>query len=355
MPGLGALGGIAKKLGGEALETAKDTAVQQAGAQLGAQVGNAPFALLHKLGSIEKFVQSPNSFGGTPIDGWFPAFSHTIFVGVQGGPDASLKRIWQLAVSAAFGRLRQRIATFAGVQVECIWDVTEKAVGMRISYGSNGLIPVILAGLGINGESAVEIIQRGPSSETVGGNWAGFLKTYGQLLGKGGDNKGAMGGRMTPVNTAQNDEAGIIISRPNTYRSGTLRRDNAFEPDNSKLPDDGRIITTSAYADPNVQPPRPTDYSNIIGIVSNALTAPCYLPCKPKPGLQVENPTGVRVYSAGNTDLQDRYEVVTQAENWASATNSVPLPLGVDGTPRPTKDTVPEVPDECSTEPRSSP
>lgn len=353
MPGIGALVGnfLRSGAGKELVSQAESAAVQQAGAQVGAAVVNSPHALREKIGRLESYTSSPGGFLSTPLDNWFPRFQHTIHVAVAGGPDTTVKDIWKLAVSAAFGRLRRRIATFAGVRTECIWDISDKTVAIRIVYGSNGLIPAILAitadsGLNevlkIPGQSAVQLIQDGPSPETVGGNWPGFLQTTLSLFGRGTLNALSIGGRPTPKRTATRDD---YTTSPNTERGGRLERESAITP--PALIDDGRIITTANYLNPDIQPPRPTPYQDYVAIVSQALTAPCYLPCPPPRGFQNKVRSPVYLYNPGNPPA-DVEKVVDLAELKAEDAIRKGTSDGLDGTPPPTDAQNPKVPDECA-------
>lgn len=346
MPGLGAaFSNVLKSgVGKELVQQAESAAVQQAGAQVAAGVMNAPHTLRAKLAGVEQYATSPVAMGGTFLDGWFPEFSHSIHVAAAGGPDASIKDVWRLVVATTFGRFRQRIATFSGCRIECTWDITDKAVSMRLSYGSNGLIPVLIAGAGLQGGmSAVEVIQKGPSSETVGAGWSGFLQTYAQLLGKGSNNASAIGGRMTPR---------VVEPNPNPTtpgdisRSGRLEREDAFVP--GVLPDDGRLITTENYANPQVQPPRPANYQDFVGIVSAALTNPCILPCKPPRGHQVANPSGYRFYNAGNPP-DNKDNLIDRAERIAAlGVQKGDATGGIDGYPPVAAAQNPTIPNECT-------
>jgi hypothetical protein len=347
MPGIGAaLGNFLGKAGQRIGPELEQAAVQQAGAQIGASIGskvtNAPHQLRERLASAESFATSPSSFGSTPLDNWFPEFRHSIFVAVSGGPQARLKDIWHLAVATAFGRFRQRIATFNGASVDCIWDVTDKSVGIRITYGSNGLIAAALGHIGINGESAVEVIQRGPSSETIGAGWAGFLQTIPQLLNRGGAAK-AIGGRITPNTTGSLEEP----TTPGNYkREGALERVGVEGP--GILQDDGRLITTALKINPDVQPPRPPADFNLVALLSNSLTDPCYLPCKPPDaGFQVEEPQSYYFYEPGTHNEIGR-EFIEQAEQLVTEFLDLFPELGVDGVPIATNATAPVVPNECN-------
>lgn len=346
MPGIGSLlSGLTKRVGPELAQQAEGAAAQQIGAQAGSVVANAPHALRQRLGSIEHIAVDPAGIGSTKLDDWFPRFDHTVTVAIAGGPDAHIKDIWELAVATAFGRLRQKINTFAGVHVRCVWDITDKSVAIHIAYGSNGLIASLLGAR--VGRSAVDLIQRGPAAETVGGSWAGFLQTYPQLLNprstdvtnKGTTNARALGGRLTPTNVGTSPTETTYVSR-----AGRLEREDVSKP--PLLPDDGRLITTAVRTNPQVQPPRVKDYTDYVAIVSNALTAPCYLPCKPTAGLQVDNPAGVQFHKPGTEKKVNEVTPLDTAE--ALAERLLARPTGsLDGVPQPNRQSEPEAPNEC--------
>lgn len=119
------------------------------------------------------------------FDGNLPSFAHTISVAVRGGPEADLRRIWYLCLSAAFGRYRNRALSVQQVQLEATWDITGKACSVTIGYSTSGLVdqvsrlasntlalPTVATGIGL--------IQRGPDQVTVGGNWPAFMFTHTQ-------------------------------------------------------------------------------------------------------------------------------------------------------------------------------
>lgn len=117
-------------------------------------------------------------------DRQFPTFNHTISVSVKGGPEADLRRIWYLCVSAAFGRYRNRSIGVQKAIFDATWDVTGKSVSCTIGYSDSGLISGTTRALGDGSvpDSGLMLIQRGPDQVTIGGNWPGFLWTVGQSL-----------------------------------------------------------------------------------------------------------------------------------------------------------------------------
>jgi hypothetical protein len=265
-------------------------------------LSNPGAGIRSRLGAVENITRSPHALGSMGIDAWFPAFSHTILVAVEGGPAADINRVWKLAVSAAFGRFRQRISTFAGAAVECTWDITDKAVAIRISYGSNGLVPHVAGHIG-GGKRALNVIQDGPTSETVGGTWADFLQTWPQIFAREKPAVQVIGGKHVPRQAA--NAAGD--PNPGDLNIGIPVDREAIEDfaigNPAFMPDDGRIITTSLKTNPHVQPPRPPNDADLVALVSNALTTPCYLPAGPPPTQQVTSragPHGYYVYPPGS-------------------------------------------------------
>jgi hypothetical protein len=308
---------------------------QIAGQAIQQEIASAPNQLRAKLAGIENHTRSPSGVGSTPVDSWFPSFGHTIFVGVSGGPDATLERIWKLALSTAFGRLRaNKIATWGSISIECIWDISDKSVGVRLAYGSNGLIPWAMGQFGYGGEPPLTVIQRGPSQETVGGNYPDWFKTSRQLLGLGEGTAKAMGGRITPLRTGiiSNAEPGsnYEVALERLYPA-LLKTEDIPEPES--MPDHGRTITTAWKIFPDVQPPKPpTD--DLVTLVHAAIMAPCYMPPLPPESRQTDDPepnqivppetSELRTTDQGlqfDTQLDGRQQIETQENELRSGTN----------------------------------
>lgn len=151
-----------------------------------------------------------------------PSFTHSINVMVVGGPEASLRRCWYLAMSAAFGRYRNKMrGQLQSGQIAGTWDVTNKMCSVEIVYTGNKLEDTIdqspelaagaaagiattlatgniVAGVAVGGvvflagkatrkitgppqepadptRSAQDIFRRGPEQLTIGGNWGDLL------------------------------------------------------------------------------------------------------------------------------------------------------------------------------------
>lgn len=74
------------------------------------------------------------------IDANLPSFTHSIRVGVVGGPAADMRRVWYLACATAFGRFRRRVDGVAEYNIEGVWDITGKAAAVDIAYSLSGTL-----------------------------------------------------------------------------------------------------------------------------------------------------------------------------------------------------------------------
>jgi hypothetical protein len=285
--------------------------------------------LLNSLFTAEQIV-GVGKGGLAWIDSWFPGFHYSVFVGVKGGPDATLKRIWQLALAIAFGRLRNAVTSFNGVSVDATWDITGKAVGVRISYSGNGLVAHVLGKLNPDGrQSGYQFLQSGPLEETVGGNWPDFLLTSAQLAAAPKQGVQLIGGGLIPQNIA------VLNPDLGGPQGNFGRLDNNIEREGVDvfpvLPDDGRLITTRAKLDANAQNPKPpVSNAMLVALVSNALAEPCYLPPGPPAGHQLSNPIPRRVYSPG-TDLKSS-DILIRLDGLVKAMLNIVVP-NTDGYP----------------------
>lgn len=151
-------------------------------------------------------------------DRQFPTFDHTISVAVKGGPEADLRRIWYLCVSAAFGRYRRRSVGVQKAIFDATWDVTGKAVSCTIGYQDSGLLSAASRALSPNNspDSGLMLLQQGPDQVTVGGNWPGFLWTVGQ---SGGAVLPKVFGGIFPVDPGL---GGIALNIATTLLNGPL-------------------------------------------------------------------------------------------------------------------------------------
>lgn len=249
-------------------------------------------------------------------------FTHIITVEVKGGPKANVKRIWQLAVSAAFGKYRQGVNGGGDLTISATWDTTGKAVAVQLQYTNKGFTSTAVNLVGAGGQrfsGYEEFLRAGPSQELIGGDWD-LWTTFGKVprvqvedgiwkkliriwwntVGPGAVN--AMRQGEDPIVNNIINGAGVLIAEGPDRRiaagAGKLEADFL---DKLPLPDDGRVITTSAKQNPHVQPFQPnTDY--LLALVSASLTDPCVLPVSPPTDAmagQVKFRTGYRVYAAG--------------------------------------------------------
>lgn len=260
----------------------------------------APYLLQQKLAAVEQRTSSPQAAFHTPIDSWLPSFNHTIFVGVNGGPTATLKDIWLLALATAFGRLRaKKVGSSGAIIIDGIWDITDKQVGVRISYEASGLSAVITQEILDDKElRPLQVFTSGPSEETTGGDWPDFLLTFPKTREKR-ETARAMGGRLTPQKMVTTDVDADVSRRLQ------LQADNYL---NFKiLPDDGRIITTGIKTNPDIQPPKPSDV-DVLALVSAALLDPCYMVSLPATSRQVPpgTPPLPPIYPPGETTTELR-------------------------------------------------
>lgn len=282
-----------------------------------------------------------------------PGFTHAITVSVVGGPGADLRRIWYLALSAAFGRYRGKAVGYQDATLSGEWDVTNKAVAVSIMYSNNGLIAAIDRILG-GAKTPIQLIQEGPTQATVGAGWPAFLVTNARPPIAGGLGPvaailgGAFGFFATPLLDAPSFKTNATLVfpcgadsyayapliAPNLVNSGVLRElisisavgrtvswrglgwrlgwsgpsglvTLTFTGGIPVLPDDGRVITTGEKNDPNVQNPKPpvdgVSRGGTLALAAQALQTPCYCvprpPCIPSTVSQAS--TGVYVYEPG--------------------------------------------------------
>lgn len=268
-------------------------------------------ALTNALYSVDALTRFADRIAATTL----PRFEHSITVTVKGGPEASMNRTWQLACAIAFGQYRYNIGRLSGVSMTFTWDLTAKTCQIGIYYQL-----VFDADTGFR-----TFLQRGPVTETVGGGWPIFLQP--DLLALGGGNNaaagnnavqggnaggGLVGGGGAADNAAQ--AGGVVGGKPigGPGAEGDILEVKALlaqaqvaivnaglAQDFSILPDDGRLILTEVKTNPDVQPPRPTDYYNLVSLVSNVLNDPGYLPGAPPPGVRFGNPEGARLFPVG--------------------------------------------------------
>jgi len=103
-----------------------------------------------------------------------------------------------------------------------------------------------------------------------------------------------VGGRPAVENPAQDVNAALLERRKALANAGLLGNFDI-------LPDDGRVVLTELKTNPEVQPPRPADYGDLVSLVANALTAPGFLPTAPPDGPRDGDADGLRFHAPGET------------------------------------------------------
>lgn len=255
-----------------------------------------------------------------------PTFYHHVVVAVKGGPRASMTRTWQLACALAFGQMRNSVGFVSDYAIDCTWDISKKSVQITTGYQLGWQ-----AHLG-----AREFIRRGPITTTVGARFPSALGPFfpaqqirppapgaaGVVAGGAGGvanvDLGAaaegfigdvvqfagdlvngqagliVGGRPAVENPAQDVNAALLERRQALANAGLLGNFDI-------LPDDGRVILTELKTNPEVQPPRPADYGDLVSLVANALTDPGFLPTAPPDGPRDGDADGLRFHAPGET------------------------------------------------------
>lgn len=233
-----------------------------------------------------------------------PSFTHIIEVSVTGGPKAKLERIWLLALSTAFGRYRQAGQEgIQGASLEGWWDITGKAVKVRLSYMNSGVIEVVQGAyqstgtplpFGIGGnirKRTSSFIYNGPTQETIGGNRVSWVEAQDVVAAgvfSGVSSYVFLGGLKIPLaSDSTNQTARIGLSAAAALSAVMLQSTvEAKNRSDYPFPDAGRLITTATKTNVDIQPPTPSGdgisrTSPFIALVSNALTDPGYLPASP--------------------------------------------------------------------------
>lgn len=150
--------------------------------------------------------------------GNLPNFAHAIVVTCEGGPQADLRRVYYLALAAAFGKYRDGLRGSIGEStLNCTWDITGKAVQIEIGYTASAFVEGARAVVRnvTGGDSALRVITQGPTQVTVGGGWPTFLtNTFGQNsttgLGKWSVLGGALaGGALAAI--VKTERAKVVI------------------------------------------------------------------------------------------------------------------------------------------------
>jgi hypothetical protein len=298
-------------------------------------------------------------------------FTHVITVEVRGGPKATIKRIWQLAVSAAFGKYRQGVAGGGDMTLSATWDITGKAVAVQIHYTNTGLTSSLINGgpQRFSGPTAYkDFFQTGPSQELVGGDWSLWATKTKAIESNSQSNDSVLSnllsaldqffgnGNNLPLNPFTVPQ--VIIANGNLQAQ--FQNPNQVQDQNTVLPDDGRIILTSAKENPQVQPFTPsTDY--LLALVQASLVDPCVLPVAPPTDTmagQVPKPRlGYRVYQPGTgatanekingtTDQTDLTPIIVPDINIPFqdvGVGGIRANTGIDGYAQPTPSQTPSV------------
>lgn len=202
-----------------------------------------------------------------------PSFEHVIEVNVIGGPQATMRSIWEVAVSIAMGRYRAAVKGPTGIELSGAWSYHDKTVGIRIAYTNSGVYSYLLGDVtGLSGQTGLSYMIKGPREETLGGRWEDFNAAKFSALG------------------ARLDEA-VVQNRPDVNMGGQPQQvANVPNPNRPAenlaaqppvLPDYTRLITTRAKGDDRLQPPSPDIGSYVLALVINTLSTPCYLPGRP--------------------------------------------------------------------------
>lgn len=247
-----------------------------------------------------------------------PGFNHSIQVAVVGGPNADIRRLWYLCVSAVYGRFRNRVRTgLVPVAMDATWDITGKVVSMELNYFTNALASSFSSDdFRDPSQCGAAFLARGPEQLTVGGGWNNVfnpLVTRARVdappdggtrpawiayltLALGGCVAGNPNGRVRvfPVqyvhSSGADPEPGrstinvlrelpfgkavappgqtakILIANDYPYRVSYTRFAPGFPGPVTarpgaralpRLPDEGRVITTAEKLDVRVQPPKP--------------------------------------------------------------------------------------------------
>lgn len=276
------------------------------------------------------------------IAAWtFPTMVHQITVSVQGGPHADIKRVWYLACSALFGKLRNTFRmgergsglNFITYELAGVWDITTKTCQVEVAFATTeldalrfavddpvpaeGPVLAVVDGFAIRGTinpttRPVNYIKRGPEQLTVGASWPNWMTSNAPTVATtpdvwAGARCTAFGGLFTSTTPTVTAAPRYLGAGGDIFREYPIVAGNGlfgFYPyaviargDGSAvergidlsgrrgefdLPDTNRVITTAEKDNPRVQPPGPTldgySRSNLLGLVAQSLQTPCFLP-----------------------------------------------------------------------------
>lgn len=102
--------------------------------------GDADARSVNRLWKMQGYAGVATGIAGK----FLPGFDGAITVGVAGGPEADMRRIWYLACAAVFGRYRNvPVTQFQQVEFASSWDLSMKTVTVTLSYKSNPMASLI--------------------------------------------------------------------------------------------------------------------------------------------------------------------------------------------------------------------
>ncbi len=282
-----------------------------------------------------------------------PGFAAGVTVTVKGGPNADIRRVWYLALSAALGRYRNRVRGKTNtIEFAAIWDVTGKACQVEIAYTTNnieqfaanlvsGAIEDVvdtltsglekftkalrLVGMGLEleetvgyhayGASAASFIQRGPEQLTVGGPLPRWLRNSSNTLPPVSKDTNAWVGHRCYSGTSATDGKPfkVWLSAPGrTYRATDIWREfpNSF------------VLNRGIFSNVALAATYPYSVDAVLGPTSTDGVTPVEAPKRPY----------VSIAKGGDIVLPDDGRVITTGEKGDPRVQSPTPP--VDGVSR---------------------
>lgn len=140
------------------------------------------------------------------------SFTHSISVKVRGGPAADLRRVYYLALAAAFGRYSRAVSYTIGTytEVSAHTDVSNKEVTVTIGYsvgmwsqlfrGADRLVTTSNVGQQ-RIRTEFDVIYEGPDQVTIGSGWPTVLT-------------GLLGSKRYPAGSGAAIKGGGVVSVP---------------------------------------------------------------------------------------------------------------------------------------------
>ena len=136
------------------------------------------------------------------ITQFFSQTFHAVTVSVVGGPQADLRRMWFLCLSAVFGRARKGLLSIHNRTLDAQIDVTGKSCSITYAYTFGGILETAFASFSsgrpllpgapgnlpwsqMKPQCGLDLFYTGPDQVTIGGNWPAFAlasSSLGQLL-----------------------------------------------------------------------------------------------------------------------------------------------------------------------------